>query len=123
THYSGLPPDVYLKDAWGLAKPDKAEGIKRAMESKLESEPGTKFVYSDINFITLGAIVEKVSGQRLDVYATEHIFKPLGMSNTRYLAFDMACGSHDEVGSAIVGRSNVTTHPLPGGGVQIGVSD
>src|SRR5690242_21639516 len=76
THYSGLPPDVSLKDPWGLATPDKAEGIKRAMESKLDNPPGTKFVYSDINFITLGALVEKLSGQRLDVYAQQQLFKP-----------------------------------------------
>jgi len=88
THYSGLPEDVSLKDAWGLAKPDKAEGIRRAMESPLANPPGTKFVYSDVNFITLGALVEKVSGQRLDAYAEEHVFKPLGMKYTRYLAFD-----------------------------------
>src|ERR1035441_2658176 len=66
THYSGLPPDVDLKDAWGLAKPDKAEGILRAMNATLASVPGTKFVYSDVNFITLGALVEKVSGETLD---------------------------------------------------------
>ena len=92
THYSGLPPDVNLKDAWGLAKPDKAEGIRRAMESSLDSVPGTKFVYSDINYITLGALVEKVSGQRLDVYAQELIFRPLGMAHTRYLPFGNDCG-------------------------------
>jgi SSS family transporter len=92
THYSGLPPDVNLKDAWGLAKPDKAEGIKRAMESSLDSVPGTKFVYSDINYITLGALVEKVSGETLDVYASEHIFKPLKMAHTRYLPITKACG-------------------------------
>ena len=92
THYSGLPPDVDLKDAWGLAATDKAEGIRRAMNAKLESEPGTKFVYSDINFITLGAIVEKVSGETLDDYASGHIFKPLKMSHTRYLSMTKACG-------------------------------
>ena len=58
THYSGLPPDVNLKDAWGLAGPDKAEGFRRAMGSELDSVPGTHFEYSDINFITLGAVVE-----------------------------------------------------------------
>jgi SSS family transporter len=92
THYSGLPPDVNLKDAWGLPKPDKAEGIRRAMESSLDNVPGTKFVYSDINFITLGALVEKVTGETLDDYASEHIFKPLKMMNTRYLPIDKACG-------------------------------
>ncbi len=92
THYSGLPEDVSLKDDWGLAKPDKAEGIRRAMESSLDSVPGTKFVYSDINYITLGTLVEKVSGETLDDYASEHIFKPLKMAHTRYLPITKACG-------------------------------
>jgi SSS family transporter len=85
THYSGLPPDVDLKDAWGLRTADKAEGIRRAMESGLDSVPGTKFEYSDINFITLQALVETISGQPLDQYAARHIFAPLGMVHTTYL--------------------------------------
>ncbi|MGH9595378.1 MAG: sodium:solute symporter family transporter, partial [Edaphobacter sp.] len=85
THYSGLPEDISLKDAWGLAAPDKAEGIRRAMNATLDSTPATHFKYSDINFITLGALVEKVSGQPLNVYAQEHIFTPLGMTHTRFL--------------------------------------
>ena len=92
THYSGLPPDVNLKDPWGLSAPDKAEGIRRALASSLVTTPGTHFQYSDINFITLGALVEKISGQPLDVYAEQHIFKPLDMTDTRYLPLDLACG-------------------------------
>jgi uncharacterized protein YbbC (DUF1343 family)/CubicO group peptidase (beta-lactamase class C family) len=57
------------------------------MESKLESVPGTKFEYSDVNYITLGALVERVSGERLDDYATKHIFGPLGMKVTTYHPF------------------------------------
>ena len=101
THYSGLPPDVNLKDPWGLAGPDKAEGIKRAMESSLTTTPGTHFEYSDINYITLGALVEKITGQPLDVYAQQHIFTPLKMTHTRYLPFDTACGA-DTLGAAII---------------------
>ncbi len=96
THYSGLPADVSLKDAWGLAAPDKAEGIRRAMNSTLDSVPGTKFVYSDVNFITLGAIVEKLSGETLDVYAKKHIFDPLGMKSTFYLPLS-DCRGQDQV--------------------------
>jgi SSS family transporter len=100
THYSGLPPDVDLKDAWGLAAPDKAEGVRRAMESPLKTAPGTHFEYSDINFITLGVLVEKISGERLDVYAQEHIFGPLKMRHTQYLPMDKACGAlPDNTGS------------------------
>jgi SSS family transporter len=92
THYSGLPEDISLKDPWGLAAPDQAEGIRRAMNATLYGPPGLTFRYSDINFITLGALVEKRSGQPLDEYAQQHIFKPLGMTHTRYLAMDKACG-------------------------------
>ena len=84
THYSGLPPDVDLKDAWGLAAPDKDEGIRRAMESKLTTTSGTHFEYSDINYIVLGALVEKLSGERLDDYAYNHIFRPLLMGHTGF---------------------------------------
>jgi len=102
THYSGLPPDINLKDTpWGLAAPDKAEGIRRALSSPLVSTPGTHFEYSDINFITLGALVEKLSGEPLDVYAQQHIFTPLKMTNTRYLPFAKACGPREVFGSAI----------------------
>nr|WP_158792599.1 sodium/solute symporter [Granulicella sp. L60] len=98
THYSGLPPDVDLKDAWGLAAPDRDEGIRRAMSAGLDSTPGTHFVYSDINFITLGALVEKVSGFRLEEYAQRFIFQPLGMNSTRYLKL-YDCRNKDGVDS------------------------
>ena len=81
THTSGLPADVTLTDAWQ----GKEEGRRRAMESHLEAPAGTAFKYSDINFITLGFLVEKLSGEPLERYAQAHIFAPLGMTETRYL--------------------------------------
>jgi SSS family transporter len=102
THYSGLPPDLDLKDSWGLAAPDKTEGLRRAFASGLVTPPGTHFEYSDINFITLGAVVETISGQALDVYAQEHIFAPLKMIHTRYLPIAKACGTIRIAGSALV---------------------
>ena len=91
THYSGLPPDIDLKDPWGLAAPDKAEGIRRALASPLITTPGKKFEYSDINFITLGFLVEVVSGEDLHAYAQNHIFGPIDMGTTRYLDPDGFC--------------------------------
>jgi len=81
THFSGLPADVHLADAWS----GRSEGVRRAMESPLETVPGTAFKYSDINYITLGVLVERVSGERLETYAQRHIFEPLGMTETTYL--------------------------------------
>ena len=43
----------------------------------------TKFVYSDINFELMGEIVRRVSGQPLDEFARDHVFQPLGMTETR----------------------------------------
>ena len=101
THTSGEAPDVNLKDAWGLAKPDFMEGVHRALTTPLISAPGEVFRYSDVNFILLGYMVQVLSGEPLDVYAQEHIFKPLGMTETRYLPLAKACGPHRVVGAAI----------------------
>lgn len=81
THTSGLPPDVVLTDRWS----GKEEGVRRAMTSGLETAPGTAFKYSDVNFITLGVLVERLSGEQLEVYAARHVFGPLEMRETRYL--------------------------------------
>jgi SSS family transporter len=108
THYSGLPPDVDLRDAWGLAAPDKAEGIRRAMNSSLTTTPGTHFEYSDINYIVLGALVEKLSGETLDIYAQKHIFESMKMKNTEFHPFDKVCGGI-RYGSAVEVRPSSQT--------------
>jgi uncharacterized protein YbbC (DUF1343 family)/CubicO group peptidase (beta-lactamase class C family) len=81
THYSGLPPDVNLSDVWE----GKEEGYRRAFASVPLTPPGVQFRYSDINFIVLGALVEKLSGITLDQYAAKYITGPLGMRNSRFL--------------------------------------
>ncbi|UMB72441.1 beta-lactamase family protein [Mycobacterium paraterrae] len=85
THTSGEPIDVNLADPWGLDRPDKAEGIRRAITTPLQSGPGDEFRYSDINYILLGAMVERLTGTAEDDYARQNIFAPLEMTETRYL--------------------------------------
>ena len=101
THTSGETGDVNLGDPWGLDGADKAEGIHRALTTPLESGPGNGFRYSDINFILLGALIEKVTGEALDVYVQRHVFEPLGMEDTHYLPAAKACGPHMTIGAAI----------------------
>ena len=81
THFSGLPADLDLKAAWR----GREAAYRMTMEEKPEFSPGSRFQYSDINFETLGFVVEKVSGLSLDEYAARNIFEPLGMSTTRFL--------------------------------------
>ena len=81
THYSGLRPDLDLSDdTWTTY--DAA--IARACDEVPTSAPGERFVYSDINFFLLAEIVARVSGQRIDVFARERVFKPLGMVDSMF---------------------------------------
>ncbi len=80
-HYSGLPEDLELGKKWE----GKDTAYRMAFEIAPDRAPGSAFVYSDINFVVLGALVERLSGEPLDQYATKHVFEPLGMKETRFL--------------------------------------
>jgi CubicO group peptidase (beta-lactamase class C family) len=114
THTSGETGDVDLKDPWGLDRADKTEGIHRALTTPLESGPGERFRYSDINFILLGALIENVTGEAEDVYVQQHVFAPLGMEDTRYLPPAKACGPLTMRGAAI-GWAPAPIEPVPVG--------
>ena len=80
THVSGLRPDLPLEEVFEGA--DTA--IARAADEVPEAGPGERFVYSDINFFVLGEIVRRVTGQTLDQFARDRIFRPLGMRDTGF---------------------------------------
>jgi CubicO group peptidase (beta-lactamase class C family) len=101
THTSGEPGDVDLKDPWGLNGADKAEGVHRALTTPLQSGPGERFRYSDIGFILLGALIEKVTGEPVDTFVQRNVFAPLGLQDSRYLPPANACGPHTIRGAAI----------------------
>jgi uncharacterized protein YbbC (DUF1343 family)/CubicO group peptidase (beta-lactamase class C family) len=61
------------------------EGIAAAVAEPLKNPVGSRFLYSDINFILLGEVVRKVSGSRIDEFAAARLFRPLGMADTGYL--------------------------------------
>jgi uncharacterized protein YbbC (DUF1343 family)/CubicO group peptidase (beta-lactamase class C family) len=80
THYSGLRPALDMKPKWSGC--DKA--LRMIEEEKPVFPPRASFIYSDINFIILGELVSRISGEPFDVYCAEHIFKPLGMKDTGF---------------------------------------
>jgi len=81
THYSGLRADLDLKPEWS----GQEEGYRLANAEKLVTPPGSTFLYSDINFIVLGELVQRVSRLALNMYAESFVFSPLGMTTTRFL--------------------------------------
>ncbi|MCJ7503162.1 MAG: DUF1343 domain-containing protein [Acidobacteriia bacterium] len=78
THYSGLRPDLDLKPEWSGYE----TALPMIVEETPVAVPGTRFIYSDINFETLGEIVRRVSGQPLELFCAQNIFQPLGMTDT-----------------------------------------
>ena len=80
THRSGLPPDNDLKDY--------EQGAGKAFENIWHlapiAEAGSRFIYSDVNYIVLAELVRRVAGKPLDEFASENIFRPLGMKDTSF---------------------------------------
>jgi beta-glucosidase-like glycosyl hydrolase/CubicO group peptidase (beta-lactamase class C family) len=81
THTSGLPAH---EDFYKTVKTPQ-EMIAAICAVPLAYEPGSQSVYSDLGFILLGEIAQRVTGLPLDQLARQRIFDPLGMARTMYL--------------------------------------
>ncbi len=80
THTSGLPAWLPLYSAYETPE----ERVAAVYAAKLVNVPGAKYLYSDLNMITAGKLVELVTGQTLDQVVRERITDPLGMDDTGY---------------------------------------
>lgn len=67
----------------GTAK-TKSATIEAICKTPLLYEPGTKTVYSDVDYMVLGLVVEKVTGKDLDTYLKETFFEPMGLTHITY---------------------------------------
>jgi len=109
THTSGLP-------AWRPLFAEVSErrtALAAVLQSPLE-QPG-EVVYSDLGFMLLGALVERVAHERLDAFAAREVFAPLGMTDTRFgplagvpVAATEDCGWRDRVLEGEVHDENAT---------------
>ncbi len=81
THFSGLPEGLDLTQPWE----GRETALRMAYAEKPIYAPGSHFLYSDVDFIVLGALVERVSGMSLSAYCQNNIFTPLKMTHTRFL--------------------------------------
>jgi len=80
THSSGLPADI----SGARLLRNKDDVLNRIFEFDLIYKTGEKIIYSDIGFIILGLIIEKITSKDLNEYAEEVIFNPLNMKDTSY---------------------------------------
>ena len=79
-HTSGLVADNPEADF----RDGKAKALERIAALEPVNPAGSKFVYSDVNYIVLGELVERLTKTPLDAYTREHVFAPLGMADTGF---------------------------------------
>jgi CubicO group peptidase (beta-lactamase class C family) len=80
THTGGLEAYAPLyRQARG-----RAEYLKEINARPLTYPPGSQTVYSDWDMVLLQAVIEKIAGMSLDNFADGHLFRPLGMTDTRF---------------------------------------
>lgn len=86
SHSSGLTPyinaDTFVKE-YGGNNPEKMEWYI-ATQVKRDFRPGTDFMYSCLNFVTLQRILERVTGEKLYEYTQRNVFDVLGLTHTCY---------------------------------------
>jgi CubicO group peptidase (beta-lactamase class C family) len=82
THVSGLDADP-TPSLW-QGYPDIPSRRKAVLDSPLKNPPGSTYLYSDMNLMTLGFLVEQVTGSTLDTVVRDRITTPLGMADTGY---------------------------------------
>ncbi|CAN7783056.1 DUF1343 domain-containing protein [Caballeronia sp. LjRoot34] len=80
-HTSGLRPGLPVLPA--AATP--ASVLRDVAAERLHAEPDTRVIYSDLNFVVLGQLVQRITHRSLDHYCRTHVFDPLGMADTGYL--------------------------------------
>jgi CubicO group peptidase (beta-lactamase class C family) len=88
-HSSGLPGYVRLFETAN----DRPTMIAAALRQPLTADPGSRSEYSDIGFIVLGHLVEKIAGERLDTFCQREIFSHLGMSASSFCPDPKLCAS------------------------------
>ncbi len=79
-HTSGLP----AHRPYYLAARSSEDVLDSVYATPLDTVPGARMVYSDLDYILLGEIVQRVSGEPLDAYLEAHVFGPLGMHDTGF---------------------------------------
>lgn len=109
-HRSGLIADNALEDY--------QHGVDTAWERLanlgLVHPPGARFLYSDVNYMVLGRVIERVGGTSLDAFTRTEVFEPLGMSDTRFWPTSVQMPAH-------VAARVAPTEPDEGGRMLRGV--
>ncbi|PLT28216.1 penicillin binding protein PBP4B [Peribacillus deserti] len=124
-HSAGFPADPQYHNpavAKDLYSQDRNTTLKMISKTPLQYEPGTKNVYSDVDYMLLGYIIEKITGERLDRYVEKEIYRPLGLKHTYFNPLQHGFKAKDFAATELMGNTrdgvirfpNIRTYTLQG---------
>ncbi len=124
-HTAGFRPDPQYhnpKVSKELYSQERNKTIEFISKTPLTYVPGTQNVYSDVDYMLLGAIVEEITGQQLDVYVENELYKPLGLKNTKFNPLQKGFKPRDFAATELLGNTrdgvidfpNIRTYTLQG---------
>ncbi|MBG9547491.1 penicillin binding protein PBP4B [Cytobacillus firmus] len=124
-HTAGFPSSIHYHNperAGELYSQERSKTLSMILKTPLQYEPGTKQVYSDIDYMLLGFIIEKITGEQLDRYTENHIYKPLGLKHTLFNPLlkgfkekDFAATElHGNTRDGVISFPNIRTYTLQG---------
>ena len=127
-HQAGFPADLkYYNPDYDLSKlsPGPAgsnpvfalgreDTLKAVFKTPLLYEPGSQTKYSDVDYMLLGFIVEKITGERLDAYVKKTFYEPLGLTRTTFLPLENGFAPDDCAATELNGNTRDHRVSFPG---------
>lgn len=114
THQSGLPAGYHytqkitkLKNA--AEKSNREHTFDLIMTTPLVYQPRTTAVYSDVNYMLITYIIEKVTGMGLADYVTEHFYRPLGLDRVCFTPLQKGFTVHEIAATEMKKKSSSRT--------------
>ena len=127
-HQAGFPADPqYFKPDYDQSKQslgspganmlnaaNREDTLKAIFRTPLMYEPGTQTKYSDVDYMLLGFIIERITGERLDAYMKKTFYEPLGLTRTTYLPLENGFAVDDCAATELNGNTRDHHVSFPG---------
>ena len=98
----------------GADEKTRQDTIAMINRTPLEYEPGTKTLYSDLDYMILGLVVEKVTGKDLNTYLKETFWEPMGLSRITYRPLEEGFSPDDCAATELNGNTRDHLLDYPG---------
>lgn len=104
-NYDPNAEDDFGENANRLYTQDREEILQKIINTPLAYTPGTQTIYSDVDYMLLGLLIEEVTGQALDTYVAENFYQPLGLSHTTFNPLEHGFSKNDIAATELNGNT------------------